>query len=391
MTNPPEGPNTTTPVDEQWQIVPPRRRQRKSAKMLVSNALDAGQQGQHSIQQVKADAPSARPSALKAESSKEKFSTVLEAKTAVQRVLSTPRQRVSPIVQPNCPKIELRATPSKPDIVEISHSKALALVESTVDRVSKKRNLEVASSTSMEGECSLAQAALEQLHLMEPQMGSQEDFQKELRQATNHVVALERQMEQFWAQCARVQWIKAGDRNTRFFQTSVHRRRARNRILVLRQLDGVQLTQNKAIQEYAQEYFIEHWTSKQETPICLPSDILGTRLDAEAAEALVDLASAYDSVEWNPLLEVLKQFGFPPQWCAWIRTCVTQVLDQIHGLTGLTVSWQKSAIRFSPSVPTRFSDGWLAYSVCVARLGHGGIWESRFKNLVDSPIAEGQY
>ncbi|KAL0306889.1 UNVERIFIED_CONTAM: hypothetical protein Sradi_6106200 [Sesamum radiatum] len=37
----------------------------------------------------------------------------------------------------------------------------------------------------------------------------------------------------------------------------------------------------------------------------------------------VDIQKAYDSVEWDFLLEVLKLFNFPPRFIGWIEQCVT--------------------------------------------------------------------
>ncbi|KAL0448664.1 UNVERIFIED_CONTAM: Retrovirus-related Pol polyprotein from type-2 retrotransposable element R2DM [Sesamum latifolium] len=37
----------------------------------------------------------------------------------------------------------------------------------------------------------------------------------------------------------------------------------------------------------------------------------------------VDLRKAYDTVEWDFLLEVLRLFGFPSRFIGWIEECVT--------------------------------------------------------------------
>ncbi|KAL0420582.1 UNVERIFIED_CONTAM: hypothetical protein Slati_3081100 [Sesamum latifolium] len=37
----------------------------------------------------------------------------------------------------------------------------------------------------------------------------------------------------------------------------------------------------------------------------------------------VDLRKAYDTVEWDFLIEVLRLFGFPDRFIGWIEECVT--------------------------------------------------------------------
>lgn len=39
----------------------------------------------------------------------------------------------------------------------------------------------------------------------------------------------------------------------------------------------------------------------------------------------LDMAKAYDRVEWGFLLEVMDNLGFHPKFCAWIRECISMV------------------------------------------------------------------
>ena len=59
--------------------------------------------------------------------------------------------------------------------------------------------------------------------------------EKELRLELEYLMEKE---EIIWAQKARSNWITQGDRNSKYFQTLVKQRRARNRILQLRKADG---------------------------------------------------------------------------------------------------------------------------------------------------------
>ena len=43
----------------------------------------------------------------------------------------------------------------------------------------------------------------------------------------------------------------------------------------------------------------------------------------------LDMEKAYDRVEWNFLLEALKQLGFHSKWIHWIRECISTVFYSI--------------------------------------------------------------
>ena len=39
----------------------------------------------------------------------------------------------------------------------------------------------------------------------------------------------------------------------------------------------------------------------------------------------LDIEKAYDNVNWEVLLKLLKKMGFGEKWCSWIRTCISTV------------------------------------------------------------------
>jgi hypothetical protein len=39
----------------------------------------------------------------------------------------------------------------------------------------------------------------------------------------------------------------------------------------------------------------------------------------------LDMEKAYDHVDWNFLLYLLKRCGFGERWCSWIKHCISTV------------------------------------------------------------------
>ncbi|CAA7027944.1 unnamed protein product [Microthlaspi erraticum] len=70
-----------------------------------------------------------------------------------------------------------------------------------------------------------------------------------------------REEELFWKQKSRVNWLREGDQNTKFFHASTKQRRARNRITKLRRTDGSWAENEDNIEQTATGYFHHLFTS----------------------------------------------------------------------------------------------------------------------------------
>ncbi|KAA3473268.1 reverse transcriptase [Gossypium australe] len=68
--------------------------------------------------------------------------------------------------------------------------------------------------------------------------------------------------ERYWKQCARVNWLQMGDKNTYFFHKSASQRRRINRIRRLQRTDGSVVTNEKEIEEIARKYFANLFESR---------------------------------------------------------------------------------------------------------------------------------
>ncbi|KAK1304099.1 hypothetical protein QJS10_CPB11g01494 [Acorus calamus] len=99
----------------------------------------------------------------------------------------------------------------------------------------------------------LANERVQQLLVEEQQDNTSHDYSESISEAVNHLTHLQRNLEIFWAQRARVNWIQEGDRNTRFFHNQVKSRRATNRISCIKTTEGVTLKKQKDIQSYVPE------------------------------------------------------------------------------------------------------------------------------------------
>ncbi|KAK1319191.1 hypothetical protein QJS10_CPB04g01081 [Acorus calamus] len=213
-----------------------------------------------------------------------------------------------------------------------------------------------------------AQNTLDKLMIEEQRSNSDFDYCVQLRQATNHLTALERQLEIFWAQRARQAWVREGVRNTRYFHQKVLRRRSRNRLEILRTESGELLHGDINVKSYVVKYFEDHWRSRVDSVSQIPPELIRRHLSSEMAEELVkpftdeeielgleqrafvpnrsmhahlllvqdimhslhirrgrhalmaakiDLASAYDSVEWGSLFQptlVSEMLGTKYHW-----------------------------------------------------------------------------
>ncbi|XP_072087375.1 uncharacterized protein [Arachis hypogaea] len=97
--------------------------------------------------------------------------------------------------------------------------------------------------------------------------------QEQLKEAKGKIKELWKQEEKYWAQRARVKWLKWGDRNTAFFQASTIQRRDRNRIDRLRNNEGNWVHKQEDIMRLIEEHYSELFTSKRSTsqPDCFKS------------------------------------------------------------------------------------------------------------------------
>ncbi|XP_024964007.1 uncharacterized protein LOC112504301 [Cynara cardunculus var. scolymus] len=136
-------------------------------------------------------------------------------------------------------------------------------------------------------------------------------------------------------QKAKISWLNEGDGNSKFFFHAMKEKRNRNHIAMIRDSAGIIYEHQEIIADRmkgslhvlvskAQSAFIP---GRQITDNILMAHELVAgyqRSEGEPRCAFkIDIRKAYDTVEWNFLLEMLKGMGFHPVMINWIKTLIT--------------------------------------------------------------------
>jgi hypothetical protein len=119
---------------------------------------------------------------------------------------------------------------------------------------------------------------------------------------------LEDQKETYWKQRAHVDWLKNGDRNTKYFHSFASERKKMNRIKNLKKEDGVVVEDEVGMKEVVTNYFSTLFTSSTGTRM---DELLG-HIDPRVTEEMnAELCKEFSSKEVVEALGSIGDFKAP--------------------------------------------------------------------------------
>lgn len=108
---------------------------------------------------------------------------------------------------------------------------------------------------------------------------------------TKTLSAAYKEEEQFWSQRSRIQWLKNGDRNTRFFHAATRTRRMQNSLAVIEDSQGTEYYEDAEKASVISKYFQELFSSTSGGDLALVSQTLPNKVTAELNDMLTRLPS----------------------------------------------------------------------------------------------------
>ncbi|CAE5958045.1 unnamed protein product [Arabidopsis arenosa] len=219
----------------------------------------------------------------------------------------------------------------------------------------------------------------------------------DLKRKLQHEYQLE---EEFWRTKSRIQWMQAGDKNTKYFHAKTQQRRSHNRITSIQDTHGTIQKSEKEIQKVVHSYFTDVYSSSGSNnlePVLqhIQSKVtveMNQQLTKPVSEGEIYQALSHMNVDKAPGPDGLNAGFYKYHWptikSANKAECqqVLQLLQLYANASGQHVNFQKSAILFGKSVPTD-TQQYIKGLMGISRTGFGrylGLPEAVGRNKYDA-------
>jgi hypothetical protein len=117
-------------------------------------------------------------------------------------------------------------------------------------------------------------------------MKSDDKSRKKIRQINVEIDELLEKEEIRWRKRSRINWLRAGDRNTQYFHRKATWRAKKNKIEKLQSANGTAITQIEKMQNMTTEYFQELYSADNFVQPNIITDLFEEKIDANMNESL---------------------------------------------------------------------------------------------------------
>lgn len=112
---------------------------------------------------------------------------------------------------------------------------------------------------------------------------------EEVEDLRRQLITAFREEDEFWKQKSRTRWHRAGDRNTKFHHATTKHRRARNRVICIKDKEGRMVESDRGIEKVAVDYFQDLFSTSVPTDMdaslrFIKNKVSGTTNDFLTAE-----------------------------------------------------------------------------------------------------------
>lgn len=109
----------------------------------------------------------------------------------------------------------------------------------------------------------------------------------EIKKCKEEIGKLWEQEELYWRARSRLQWLKGGDKNSKYFHATTIHKRSRNRITRLKDGTGVWIEDDRGLQSRIKDHFSSLFDSSNPTTSCEITSLIQPKIDADTNHYLI--------------------------------------------------------------------------------------------------------